>query len=175
MKINTGVMIFGRMNPVHSGHLDLLNFALNISPHVHLYTSETHDSKNILSPIQKCNLIEIAFPDMMKYLKVVRNPFIALKELDKYYKNMIFVCGNDRNESFESVFERFNQIEYFYDSIEVRSLERNDLSSTELKKYLSTEDYDQVLEFYRIENKENPKGTEIVEFYKKLKKDGIEW
>lgn len=125
---STVVFGFGRFQPPTAGHKLLIDTIKataekNSSDHA-IYVSKTQDSKsNPLSIDQKMHFLSLIFPDtnFVATNGQIRTFIEAAKELNKTYKNLVMVAGSDRVEAFETTLNRYNGIEYNYDSIRVIS------------------------------------------------------
>lgn len=125
---STVVFAFGRFQPPTLGHKLLIDtvkdIAIKTAADHAIYVSKTQDSKsNPLSIDQKMHFLGLLFPNtrFVAANTQVRTFIEAAKELNKTYKNLVMVAGSDRVDAFETTLNRYNGIEYNYDSIQVIS------------------------------------------------------
>ena len=149
---NTAVITFGRFNPLTVGHEKLVNtvkrvaFEQNGTPLV--YLSHSHDNKrNPIPYLMKYSLARTAFGSC-----VVRSDaktiMSVVAELDKDYENIIFVGDCERSEQMLRLMNKYNGVEYNFNSIQTVSAGgRNTteyvdaISATKMRKYVSQNDY----------------------------------
>ena len=111
---------FGRFNPPTVGHEKLLQSANKISTgDLKIYPSRTHEpKKNPLSPGSKIEFMKKMFPDYEE--NIVDNPkmksiFDVLKSVyNAGYSSINIVVGADRQAEFESLAQKYNGEEGFY-------------------------------------------------------------
>ena len=111
---------FGRFNPPTIGHEKLLQAANKISTgDLKIYPSRTHEpKKNPLSPGSKIEFMKKMFPDYEE--SIVDNPkmksiFDVLKSVNNAgYSSINIVVGADRQAEFESLAQKYNGEEGFY-------------------------------------------------------------
>lgn len=149
---NTAVITFGRMNPITVGHEKLVNtvkriaFDNNATPLV--YLSHSCDSKrNPINYTTKYGLCYTAFGSCV-VMSDARNVIDVLKELDGKYDKIIFVGDAERSFEFNQTLNKYNGIEYTYDSITTVSAgDRNTtdfvdaISATKMRKFAANKDY----------------------------------
>lgn len=149
IKPNTVVVFFGRCNPPTVGHLiaftATVQMAKKLKADYSIVVSRTQDKKsNPLSLSQKLEYLNILFPGI-KFSGAsdsMRTPIEVLKQLNKSYKNIVFIAGSDRVPAFEELFNKYNGTEYKYDSIKVVSAGERDpdsdsasgMSATKMRK-----------------------------------------
>jgi len=115
-RVNDTLMIHpGRMNPMHLGHRDMLNYGLkeggkNVDHQIQL--SRLQDKKkNPLSLDRKVHYAQLAMPEtkgMYNTDTSLRTPVQAMQDgLDRGYKNLVFNVGPDNVESFKNI-ARYN-------------------------------------------------------------------
>jgi len=117
---------FGRFNPPTVGHEKLLQAANKISTgDLKIYPSRTHEpKKNPLSPGSKIEFMKKMFPDYEE--NIVDNPkmksiFDVLKSVSNAgYSSINIVVGADRQAEFESLAQKYNGEEGFYNFDQIR-------------------------------------------------------
>ena len=118
---------FGRFNPPTVGHEKLLQAAKKISAggDLKVYPSRTHEpKKNPLSPGSKIEFMKKMFPDYEE--SIVDNPkmksiFDVLRSVSNAgYSSINIVVGADRQAEFESLAQKYNGEEGFYNFDEIR-------------------------------------------------------
>jgi len=132
----TVVFAFGRFQPPTTGHGILVDAVKNAAKqhgadHV-IYVSKTQDKKtNPLSIDVKMHYLRLMFPgtNFVATDQMIRTPIEAVKNLNKKYTNLIMVAGSDRVPSFTELFNKYNGVEYTYDSISVISAGERDPDS----------------------------------------------
>lgn len=112
-KNDTVVFTFGRFNPPTIGHQKLVSKVAEVASkhnadHV-VYLSQSHKPKTDPLPYKdKVALFKKMFPSIVVgSQKNVINPYIAMEELGKQYKNVIMVVGSDRVAQFESEMQKY--------------------------------------------------------------------
>lgn len=126
MITDTMVFIFGRMNPPTYGHALLIQRMRDLVNKFHydhmVVLTRSHDKdKNPLSPDDKLKYFCKYFPDIkVKIAEEDKPSFIhQLKDINRVYKKIIVIVGPDRWKEFKELAEKYNGIEYEYESIEV--------------------------------------------------------
>ena len=118
---------FGRFNPPTVGHEKLLQAASKIAAggDLKIYPSRTHEpKKNPLSPGSKIEFMKKMFPDHEE--NIVDNPkmksiFDVLKSVNNAgYGSINIVVGADRQAEFESLAQKYNGEEGFYNFEQIR-------------------------------------------------------
>lgn len=149
---NTAVITFGRMNPITVGHEKLVNkvkaLAIKLDATPLVYLSHSHDNKrNPLEYATKFILAQTAFGDCVVNSSS-RTPIEVLKELDGKYDNVVFVGDLSRSVQLLPVMEKYNGVEYKYDTITTVSAgDRTGkklvdaISATKMRKYAMVNDY----------------------------------
>jgi len=156
MPSKTVVFAFGRFNPMTSGHGLLINVvkkiaSTNKADYV-IYASKSQDKKKNPLPIdKKIHYLNLMFPgtNFKAANDQERTPIEVAKALNSKYKNLIMIAGSDRISSFESLLNKYNGIEYTYDSIQVVSAGERDpdsddatgMSGTKMRAFASDGDY----------------------------------
>ena len=142
--MRTVAFVFGRMNPVTSGHMKLIETLANQPADNHfVYLSHTMDSKkNPLSYEQKLAYVKKAaeyIPEVDVVESSAKTAIDVLKEFSGNYDKVIFVAGSDRVADFEALFNAYNGkpdkkgfIPYSFDSIEVASAGERDESTEDV-------------------------------------------
>ena len=131
---DTTILVWGRMNPPTKGHELLVSHARELgeqlSGEVKIFLSHTHDKKtNPLKYDDKIAAAQLAFGDV-----VMSSPCKTIMQVLKSIgaKNLVMVCGSDRLEEFNALLNKYNNIEYNFDSIEVVSGGERDPDGDEL-------------------------------------------
>ena len=118
---------FGRFNPPTVGHEKLLQAAKKIAAggDLKVYPSRTHEpKKNPLSPGSKIEFMKKMFPDHEE--SIVDNPkmksiFDVLRSVNNAgYSSINIVVGADRQAEFESLAQKYNGEEGFYNFEQIR-------------------------------------------------------
>ena len=150
--MRTAVITFGRMNPITVGHEKLVNtikalaIKLNATPLVYL-SHTCDDNRNPINYNTKFSLAQTAFGRC-----VVRsdacNVIEVLKELDGQYDKIIFVGDTARSTELNKTLNKYNGVEYTFDSIETVSAGNRDtddfvdaMSATKMRKYAINNNY----------------------------------
>jgi predicted nucleotidyltransferase len=107
------VFAFGRMNPITSGHEELVKglakAAKKYKADAVLYLSPSHDpQKNPLKFLDKVKFAKAAFPQVrVSDNPMVKNPYQAILDaIDDGYKRIYMAAGEDRISSFETMIRR---------------------------------------------------------------------
>lgn len=176
--MDTLILSFGRMNPPTIGHAKLWNklesLAREYNGDALLCLSKSQDKKkNPLDFNTKSRIIQqyvdemgvnILVEDESTFADKAANIYMILPQIyrEGQYKNIIFVCGSDRLEDFQSL-KSYNgkpakneKLYYEFDSIEIESSGERDADSDDaaskasasLVRSLATEgDFDTFLQF----------------------------
>lgn len=117
----TAVAAFGRFNPPTVGHKKLVDKIKSIAGDHYLFLSHTQKPKdNPLSFDQKLQFAEEFFPEVTVGNDQVRTVIDMMKMLEQQgYTDIVYVAGSDRVDSFETLFNKYNGVEYNFNSIEV--------------------------------------------------------
>ena len=121
----TVVLGWGRMNPVTVGHEKLVNKLKAVArqnkatPIVYL-THSQDSKKNPLSYKDKIMIAQKAFGNIVKSSNA-KTIIQAVQELQKDFKNLILVVGQDRVKEFDSLLKKYNGKDYTFDSITIVS------------------------------------------------------
>lgn len=151
---DTCIFTFGRMNPPHIGHgqvfnkaLELHNSTANSSLKVFISKS-SYTHKNPLPYDVKVKYVKELFPEISKKIQSVYSNidlFGIMERLNGNYKNIIFVGGSDRIETFQKTLDSYNGVLYNFESISTiqAGTERNDFnySSTTMRQAVEEEDF----------------------------------
>mgnify|MGYP000166801131 CR=1 FL=1 len=160
----TAVFTFGRFNPPTIGHEKLLKVVANTASKEradqYVFPSHSQDAKkNPLSNDQKVVFMKMMFPEHRSSIvkSNIRNAFEAaskLHEMNKYSK-IIMVVGSDRVKEFNTVLNKYNDIEgrhgyYRFDDIDVISAGERDpdsdgvsgMSASKMRAAVSEGNYD---------------------------------
>ena len=129
----TVVVSFGRFNPITVGHEKLVNKviteAVGRKADAAVYMSHSQDSKkNPLSYDQKVKLGQKAFGKIVKK-SPARTIIEVAKELSSKYDTFILVVGSDRVKEFETLLNKYNELDYTFENIEIVSAGERDPDS----------------------------------------------
>lgn len=149
----TCIMVYGRFNPVHKGHVKMFNAGLNLKNQIpnsdfKIFMSTTQDyDTNPLPYSMKKEMIDYYFPQFTEYVQQEQSStlFGNLEILDRDYDSLILLCGSDRNQHFNSVLNKYNGTLYTFDTISVYNIgvrEDSPYSSTVMRKAIRELDYD---------------------------------
>jgi nicotinic acid mononucleotide adenylyltransferase len=124
----TAVIAFGRMNPPTIGHQKLIDKLTSIPGDHYLFLSHTQNpKKNPLDFHTKVKFAEKFFPGVKTGSESVRTPIDAMKKIEELgYNKVVFVAGSDRESDFSVLFDKYNGVEYKFDSIQVVSAGERD-------------------------------------------------
>lgn len=140
-----GVLIYGRMNPITTGHekvVDKLHQIAGQHNAVHqVVLSHSHDDKkNPLTPEEKVHFAKKAFPGTNIKASDKSKPTILHHASDMYnergVKNLHVVVGSDRVEDMSTLLNKYNGVEgkhgnYNFNKITVHSAGERDPDSEE--------------------------------------------
>ena len=125
---DTIVYAFGRFQPPTKGHQLVVNAVTEIAKQHKcgyvIYVSRTQDKKKNPLPINsKMAYLQEMFPGVhfVAASDEARTFIEAAKVLNGKYRNLIMVAGSDRVPTFKETLEKYNGVEYNYDSINVIS------------------------------------------------------
>ena len=129
----TVVASFGRFNPVTVGHEKLINKVISVAvkrkADAAVYMSHSQDSRNNpLSYDKKIALGQKAFGEIVKK-SPARTIIEVLKELSKKYTELVLVVGSDRVKEFEALLNKYNELDYSFENIEIVSAGERDPDS----------------------------------------------
>lgn len=117
----TAVLAFGRMNPPTIGHKKLAEKIASIPGDGYIFLSQTH--KPFTDPLDfktKAEFVKESFPGITVGDPEVRTVIQALQKLEsKGYKNVVYVAGSDRVDSFYDLIHKYNGTEYTFNNIQV--------------------------------------------------------
>jgi nicotinic acid mononucleotide adenylyltransferase len=152
----TVVFAFGRFNPPTTGHELLVKFVKrlaqrNRADHI-IYASRTQDKKkNPIAVDRKLHYLNLMFPNTnFKGASDKERTFMeAAAALNKKYKHLIMVAGSDRVEEYKRLLEKYNGVDYNFDSIQVISAGERDpdaddatgMSGTKMRALASKGDF----------------------------------
>jgi len=129
------VFAFGRFQPPTTGHELLVKAVKQVAgssaDHV-IYASKTEDKKDNPLPVdRKVYFLKRMFPgtNFKTADQNVRTFIEAAKELNNKYKNIVMVAGSDRVTEYQGILEKYNGIEFQFDTIEVVSAGERDPDS----------------------------------------------
>lgn len=159
-KGKAGVLLFGRMNPITSGHEENVNAAHDLAKqhdaHLHVVASGSHDpKKNPLSPEQKQTHLQRAFGHLNNTTISTASkskPTIMhhASEIAKTgAKHLIIAGGSDRAEEYKSLLHKYNGVkgkphgEYHFDSISVANTgeRKAGVSGTDMRSHATNGNY----------------------------------
>ena len=150
--MKTAVITFGRFNPITVGHEMLVNkvkgVAASVSGTPLVFLSHSQDNnRNPLNYLVKFNLAQIAFGKCV-VMSPLNNIIEIVKSLDADYDNIVFVGDKPRSEEFKVLLDRYNGVEYNFDTIETVSAGDRDpdaddisgMSATKMRGYALNND-----------------------------------
>lgn len=122
----TAVFVFGRMNPITIGHGLVIEKTKSIAATERadhfIYLSHSVDkTKNPLSEEKKLYWANRLYPNTTFVLDESRTFIDAAKALNKKYSRIIMVAGSDRVDEYHDKLNKYNGIEYQFESIKVIS------------------------------------------------------
>lgn len=127
-KDRTVAFAFGRFQPPTIGHKLLIgavqHAAQAAGADTVIYVSRTQDHKaNPLSVDQKIHYLKKMFPgvNFIAADDQVRTPVEAVKHLNGKYNNLIMVAGADRAAPFQELLNKYNGVEFNYNTAKVIS------------------------------------------------------
>lgn len=137
------VLTFGRFNPPTIGH-DLLiesmiDAGVENSCEVFVYPSHNgNNKKNPLDYNTKISILKEKYGGIIKKTSA-KTLMEVLKDVNKKgYDDVIIYMGSDRAEYFKGIIEEYNGIEYNFENINIKSINRNEennISSTKVREY----------------------------------------
>tara|TARA_B100000579_G_scaffold69481_1_gene52517 strand:+ start:18671 stop:21895 length:3225 start_codon:yes stop_codon:yes gene_type:complete len=140
-KSTKAVFTFGRFNPPTKGHAHLLNMVKNGANGAdhYVYTGRTQDPKrNPLNYEDKITLMRAMYPTVnIVDDPNVKNPWQALEELGKHYREVTLVVGSDRKQDFESQMKPYMK-EFGIDKFTVVSSGERDADATDVQGVSAT-------------------------------------
>lgn len=122
------VMAFGRMNPPTIGHKKLVDKIKSLPGDPYVFLSQSQKPKtDPLAFTDKLRYAKFFFPDITIGNPEVRTIIQALQKINELgYKNLIYVAGSDRVQAFEEMINKYNGVEYNFDTIQVVSAGERD-------------------------------------------------
>lgn len=134
---NVGVISFGRMNPVTTGHEKLAKAVLSAAKKYNgtpmIFLSHSNDpKKNPLTYEQKIDLAKKAFGSKIIIESPSRTILEVAAELQGKFQNLIVVAGSDRIKEFDTLLNKYNNNLYEYDSIKVVSAGERDPDASDV-------------------------------------------
>jgi nicotinic acid mononucleotide adenylyltransferase len=150
------VAVFGRFNPVTTGHAKLIQHVKSLAKHHgadhYVFASPSHDDKkNPLTHRDKVKFIRDMLPGTNVYDKSdVKNPLEMMKHLEKQgHKKVTIVVGEDRVQEFKNLLHKYNGEQYHLDQINVVSAGHRDpdaegiegISGTKMREYAKAGDF----------------------------------
>jgi nicotinic acid mononucleotide adenylyltransferase len=136
---NTVVFAFGRFNPPTIGHQLLVQFVKNLAQRNRadyvIYASRTQDAKKNPLPLdRKLHYLNLMFPNtnFVGTDNHVRTFIEAAKQLNSKYSNLIMVAGSDRVGEYDRLLNKYNGIEFHFDSVKVISAGDRDPDSDDV-------------------------------------------
>lgn len=153
----TGVLLFGRMNPITSGHEENVNAAHALATKhkgsLMVVASHSHDAeKNPLSPDEKQKRLQRAFGHLDNTTITTsskQKPTIMHHASEAYksgVKHLVIAGGSDRAEEYKNLLNKYNGVkgkphgEYHFDSISVANTgeRKAGVSGTDMRKHASS-------------------------------------
>lgn len=137
----TAIFSFGRLNPPTIGHLKLVEKIKSFQGDHYLFLSHTKNTKT--DPLDfetKLKFSKQFFNDINIGHMSVKTPVQAIQYLESLnYKNIVFVVGSDRVDSFNLLVNTYNgkpdkngKIPFNFDSIRVESAGNRDPDSDDI-------------------------------------------
>ena len=154
---DTVVFAFGRMNPPTTGHEVLVNHVIETarragSDHMILLSRSNDPNKNPLNPDQKLKYAKAFFPHANIAIAPKDAPTIMsqMVELNKKYKNVIVIAGEDRVPEFETLLNKYNGKDFNFNSIQVVTAGHRDpdaegtegMSASKMRKAVADNDFE---------------------------------
>lgn len=151
---NKVVFTFGRFQPATVGAELLFKVVKKVASvqkaDYVVYVSSIQDKKkNPLSVDRKIHYLNLMFKDTNFVPTTAKNPIEIAKLLNKKYKNLVMVVGNDQEEYITKLLNTNNGKEYHYDTINIISTGERDtdsddasgITSSKMRTYASKGDY----------------------------------
>jgi hypothetical protein len=145
-------MAFGRMNPPTIGHKKLVDTIKGLPGDPYIFLSQSQKPKTDPLDFQtKLRYAKFFFPDLTIGNPEVKTIIQALQKINSLgYKNLIYVAGSDRVQSFEELINKYNGVEYNFDSIKVVSAGERDpdadgaegMSASKMRAAAASGDFD---------------------------------
>lgn len=161
-KGKTEVLLFGRMNPITSGHEENVNAAHDLAMKhggsLRVVGSHSHDpEKNPLSPEDKLKHMKRAFghlSDTTITTSSKEKPTIMHHAAEAYksgVKNLVIAGGSDRADEYKQKLTKYNGVtgkphgEFHFDSISVANTgeRKAGVSGTDMRKHAAAGNYNQ--------------------------------
>lgn len=120
---NNAVFTFGRFNPPTIGHQKLVEKIKSTPGDYYIFLSHTvNRNTDPLAYDVKRRFVETFFKDITVGDADTRTIIQVLKKLQSLgYTSITMVVGSDRLESFSNLLQKYNVVEYQFDSITVAS------------------------------------------------------
>ena len=117
------VMAFGRMNPPTIGHKKLVDKIKSLPGDPYIFLSQSQKPKtDPLSFQDKLRYAKFFFPEVTIGNPEVKTIIQALQKIEQLgYKSLIYVAGSDRVQAFEEMINKYNGVEYNFNTIQVVS------------------------------------------------------
>lgn len=143
-----------RFNPVHKGHLSLVNAVTSHAwkhdgDHM-IFASHTHDAnKNPLGHREKIKFMQKAFPNVnIDKSNNIRTPLDAIDHLSKKgYSHITMVVGKDREQTFTNLLARYHKDNPHIEQLKVHSpkeLERDpDVSASKMREHAKNKNFNE--------------------------------
>jgi hypothetical protein len=122
------VMAFGRMNPPTIGHAKLVDKIKSLPGDPYIFLSQSQKPKTDPLPFQdKLRYAKFFFPEITIGNPEVKTIIQALQKIEQLgYKSLIYVAGSDRVQAFEEMINKYNGVEYNFNTIQVVSAGERD-------------------------------------------------
>lgn len=141
------IMIWGRMNPIHRGHFEMISDSLNRA------ISEGADFKVFLTKTQDSKINPLSYEDKMLYLSLLisdkyigradtANVFKLVEDLSKKHSSVELVVGGDRVKNFSEQFDKYKDL--FSCPIKISKFADRDkypISSSEMRRFATEGDW----------------------------------
>lgn len=153
----TCIIVFGRMNPFHKGHIKLFEKGLHLNEitdnstlKVYL-SSNTKGIKNPLSLDEKVYYISKLYPKIKNNIihETGHDLLSTITAQDGQFDNIIMICGSDRENHYRTVLNSYNNKLYSFNNITVISAgnrESSQYSSTIVRNIVYNNDFDRFIE-----------------------------
>lgn len=122
------VVAFGRMNPPTIGHKKLVDKIKGLPGDPYIFLSQSQKPKTDPLDFQtKLRYAKFFFPDVTLGNPQVKTIIQALQKVNELgYTDLIYVAGSDRVEAFQELINKYNGVEYNFNSIRVVSAGERD-------------------------------------------------
>lgn len=125
--MTTLVMSFGRFQGPHIGHGLVFDKCRSLAEETSgdyvIYPSLTENKDNPIPFDVKIDLLRQMFPEHSSHIQRPSSNVLAkiLAEMTGRYSDLVFVCGDDRVESFRTFIEGYNGKDFTFETVKVVS------------------------------------------------------